>query len=332
MIILGIGGIQGDAAAALLKDAELVAAVEESKLTRRGIRFAGGGDLPSQSIATCLALAGARPQDVDAVAIVRPIPDSDFHLKLRSQFPNSRILIVEHHTAHAASAYFPSLFDEATILVLDRGGDFRCGSRWQAHDSQMTTDREQYLSDSMGDLYGRVTELLGFEPSADEHKVQWLSVAGDDRFKELFLDILCLTDGGPRVDRRYFSTERLKHGRFSARFYEGLGLKDGEPIPDGLRAHVAAGVQRAVEDAAIAMAGEGGNLCLAGGLGLNALLVSALETRSGFQNVFVQPASGNAGTAVGAVLDAWHVAYHQADRFRLKTVSLGPAFTAHEIK
>src|SRR4051812_17875761 len=332
MIILGIGGIQGDAAAALLKDAELVAAVEESKLTRRGIRFAGGGDLPSQSIATCLALAGARPQDVDAVAIVRPIPDSDFHLKLRSQFPNSRILVVEHHAAHAASAYFPSPFSEATVLVLDRGGDFRCGSRWQANGAQMIIDQEQYLADSLGDLYGRVTELLGFEPSADEHKVQWLSVGGDDRFKDLFLDILCLPDAGPRVDRRFFSTERLRHGRFSARFYDRLGLKDGDPIPDALRAHIAAGVQRAVEDAAIRMAGEGRNLCLAGGLGLNALLVSALETRSGFENVFAQPASGNAGTAIGAVLETWHGAYRQSARVRLDTVCLGPAFAAAEIK
>ena len=66
------------------------------------------------------------------MAVVRPIPDSDFHLKLRAQFPNSRILVVEHHLAHAASAYFPSPFDEATVLTLDRGGDFRCGSRWQA--------------------------------------------------------------------------------------------------------------------------------------------------------------------------------------------------------
>ncbi len=332
MIILGIGGILGDAAAAILKDGELVAAVEESKLTRRGIRFAGAGELPVQSIATCLQLAAARPEDVDAVAIARPIPDSDLHLRLRSQFPNSRILVLEHHAAHAASAYFPSPFDDATVLVLDRGSDFRCGSRWQAHGAQMTIDQEHYLSDSLGDLFGRVTELLGFEPSADEHKVQWLSVGGDDRYRGLFLDILCLTDAGPRMDRGYFSTERLKHGRFSARFYDRLGLKDGEAIPDSLRPHVAAGVQRAVEDAAIRMAGEGRNLCLAGGLGLNALLVSALETRSGFESVFVQPAAGNAGTAIGAVLDTWHGAYRQTRRVRLDTVCLGPAFTAPEIK
>jgi carbamoyltransferase len=332
MIILGIGGLMGDVAAALLKDGALVAAVEESKLTRRGIRAGGHGDLPAHSIATCLELAAVKPEAVDAVAIVRPMPDADLHLKLRAQFPNSRILVVEHHQAHAASAYFPSPFDDATVLALDRGADFRCGSRWQAQGAHMTIDQEQYLSDSLGDLYGRVTELLGFEASADEHKVQWLSVCGDDRFRQLFLDILCLSDAGPRMDRGYFSTERLKHGRFSARFYQRLGLNDGEAIPEGLRAHIAAGVQRAIEDAAIRMAGEGRNLCVAGGLGLNALLVSALETRSKYENVFVQPASGNAGTAIGAVLDTWHGAYRQTARVRLDTVCLGPSFTAAEIK
>ena len=113
---------------------------------------------------------------MDAVAIVRPIPESDFHLKLRAQFPNSRIVVVEHHLAHAASAYYPSPFDEATVLTLDRGGDFRCGSRWQARGTQLTLEQRAVLSRFLGDLYGRVTELLGFEANVDEHKVQWLSV------------------------------------------------------------------------------------------------------------------------------------------------------------
>jgi carbamoyltransferase len=329
MLILGIGGIGGDAACAVLRDGVLLAAIEEPKLTRRA---AQGGEMPAQSVAACLELAGAQPHQVDAVAIVRPIPDHEFHLKLRGQFPNSRILIVEHHLAHAASAYYPSPFEEATVLALDRGGDFRCGTRWQARGTRLAIEQEQYLSDSLGDLYGRVTEFLGFNPRADEHKVQWLSSAGDDRFRDLFLDILCLSDSGPRFDRSFFSGERIRHGRFSARFYERLGLQDGEPVPECLKAHVAAGVQQAVEDAAIRMAGRGRNLCLAGGLGLNALLVAALETRSGFENVFVQPAAGNAGTAIGAVLEAWHGAFQQTRRVGLDTLSLGPAFSAADIK
>src|SRR5581483_8032311 len=132
MIILGIGGIGGDSACAILKDGQLAAAIEESKLVRLQARPAGHADLPDRAIAMCLELAGAKASQVDAVALVRPLNGPDFHLKIRSQFPGSRVAVFDHHLAHAASAYFPSLFDEATVLVLDRGGDVRCGSRWHA--------------------------------------------------------------------------------------------------------------------------------------------------------------------------------------------------------
>jgi len=331
MIILGIGGLAGGAASALLKDGELVAAMEEAKLARRS-QWGTQADLPERSIASCLELTGAAPEQVDAVAVVRPVPEAGFHLKLRARFPNSRIVVLEHHLAHAASAYYPSPFDEATVLTLDRAGDFRCGARWHARGTQMTVEQEQYYPDSLGDLYGRVTELLGFDADLDEHKVQWLSVQGDDRYEQLFLEVLNLSDAGPRLDRSYFSTERLKHGGFGSRFYERIGLEDGELIPEAMRPHVAAGIQRAIETAVIRMACEGRNLCLAGGLGLNALLVSALEHRSGYDNVFVQPAAGNSGTAIGAVLETWHSVYRQTKRVRLNTICLGPSYTAAEIK
>src|SRR5262249_29832034 len=179
MNILGIGGILGDAASALLKDGELAAAIEESKLTRR--RHSGG--IPQESIRTCLALGNVKPEQVDCVAIVRPLAtasESPMHLHLRAAFPNSRIVVLEHHTAHAASAYYASPFDEATVLTLDRAGDFRSGSMWRGEGNHLTLQKEIYYPDSLGDLYGRVTQLLGFEANADEHKVQWLSVSGDD--------------------------------------------------------------------------------------------------------------------------------------------------------
>lgn len=331
MIILGIGGILSDAACALLRDSEVVAAVEESKLARHP-HHAGGGDLPERAIAACLEMAGARPEQVDAVALVRPVPEAGFHLKLRARFPHSRIVVMEHHQAHAASAYYASPFEEATVLTLDREGDFRCGTRWQAHGTHLALEQEQYYPDSLGDLYGRVTELLGLSANADEHKVQWLSVAGDARFKDLFLDILRLSDSGPRLDRSFFSTERMRHGGFGPRFYDRLGLKDGDPVPEALRPHLAAGIQKAVEAAALRLACRGRNLCLAGGLGLNALLVSALEHESDYENVFVQPAAGNAGTAIGAVLDTWHSVYGHQKRVPLETLCLGPSYAAAEIK
>ncbi|MGP8244332.1 MAG: carbamoyltransferase C-terminal domain-containing protein [Bryobacteraceae bacterium] len=332
MIILGIGGILSDSAAALLRDGALVAAVEESKLVRRGKNGDQHGRLPEKSIATCLDLAGAKPAQVDAVAVARPLPGADFYLKLRALFPSSRIVVVDHHQAHAASAYYPSPFDEATVLTLDRGGSFCCGSRWQATGARMTLDQEQYAPDSLCELYGRVTELLGFAANEDEHKVQWLSTAGDGRYQELFLEILNVSEAGPRIDRGFFGTERLDRGGFGPRFYERLGIDPGAGIAEGLRAHIAAGVQRAVEEAAVRMAGTGRNLCVAGGLALNALVVRALETSANYENVFVQPDGGNSGTAIGAVLETWHGAYRQEKRVALETLCLGPSFAAEDIK
>jgi carbamoyltransferase len=173
MNILGIGGLLGDAATAVLKDGRLEAAVEESKLQRRGKQ----GDLPDASIAACLAMAGIDSAAVDCVAVARPFPpgpEADLHLKLRSRFPNSRVIVLDHHTAHAASAFFPSPFEEASVLTLDRAGDFRSGSRWQARGNSLNLEEEIYAPDSLGELYGRVTELLGFRPNADEHNVHWM--------------------------------------------------------------------------------------------------------------------------------------------------------------
>src|SRR5262249_3318432 len=164
---------------------------------------------------------------------------------------------------------------------------------------------------SLGDLYGRVTELLGFRANAEEHKVQWLSTAGNPaEFMALFGELLASREW-PRLDRSYFDSDRVSQGGFSAKFYHRLGLDDGAAIPAAMRAPIAAALQGAIERTVLCMAGTSKNLCLAGGLGFNALLVNALEQQ---KNVFVQPAAGNAGTAIGAVLHAWHSVYRETSR------------------
>jgi carbamoyltransferase len=330
MIILGIGGILNEASAAVLKDGVLAGAIEERKLAR-SVR---SGELPGEAIAMCLGLAGATEEQVDYVAIVRPFgPEAALHLRLRARFPNSRIVLVDHHTAHAASAFYASPFEEATVLTLDRSGDFRCSARWHASNNQLTLEQEQYYPDSLGDLYRRATELTGFDPASDPHKLQWLSAAGDDRCANLFLEILGMDRGEwPRMDRSFFDSDRLGHGGFSTKFYERLGLADGIPIPEDLRAHIAAGTQRALEKTVLAMAGSGKNLCIAGGLALNALLISSLERSRNWENVFVQPAAGNAGTALGAVFYAWHNACQRTERVGIGNLCLGPGYDAEQIK
>jgi carbamoyltransferase len=124
----------------------------------------------------------------------------------------------------------------------------------------------------------------------------------------------------------------LSHGGFSARFYQRLGLPDGAPVPAEMRPAVAAGLQQAIERTVAEMAGSGENLCLAGGLALNALLVESLERSGRWRNVFVQPAAGNTGTALGAAFWAWHVVHGHTARAGIGNLCLGPEFQPEEIK
>jgi carbamoyltransferase len=328
MIVIGLGGLLNDAACALLKNGEVLAAVEEAKMTR-GQR---PGGLPQAAIEECLRLSKATRDQVDCVALVRPIargPEAELHLALRDQFPNAEVVVVEHHMAHAASAFFASPFETATVLTLDHAGDFRCGARWRASGDQIELDREWYYPDSLGRLYGAVTELLGFRGRGDEHKVQWLSASGDDRYAGAFRNIV---SDAARMDASYFDGNRLAAGGFSRKFFDALDLADGAKIPPVLAPSIARGLQKTVEETALTLAGEGENLCLAGGLFFNALLVEFVERSGRWKNVFVQAAAGNAGTALGAVYHVWHHLKKRPRKAHTGTLLLGPSYGVDEIK
>ncbi len=323
MIILGLGGLQGGGAAALLKDGTIEAAIEESKISR-----AARTGVPEAAVAECLRLAGVSREAVDCVAVVRPV-DPSLHFSLRELFPAAEVAVVEHHLAHAASAFFASPFENATVLTLDHTGDFCCGARWLGQGNQLQLEKEWQYPDSLAWLYSAVTELLGFQARADEHKVQWLSASGDDRFVGLFHEIAAASG---RLDTSYFDGHRSASGGFSAKFFERLGLSDGAAIPADLAPAIAHGLQRAVEDAVLAMAGKGENLCLAGGLFYNALLVEFLERSARWKNVFVQPAAGNSGTALGGAFHVWHQRQRQTKRVGPNSMLLGPSYGREEIK
>lgn len=324
MTIVGLGGLHNHPACAVLVDGTLAAAVEQVKIARRVER----GALPREAIAACLQLAGVRAADVDCVALVRPF-GQDLHMAVRSEFSKAQVIMVEHHAAHAASAFYPSPFDDATVLTVDRDGDFRSAARWRASNNQLQLEKDLYYPDSLGDLYGRVTELLGFHAEVDEHKVQWLSACEPGQaYVPLFEQILGPGEW-PAIDRTWFDSDRLRHGGFSAKFYQHLGLEDGAAIPEAMKAPLAAGLQHAVTQSVLRMAGDSKRLCLAGGLALNTLLVSGLERA---RDVFVQPAAGNAGTALGAVFYAWHNVYGQTQRASLNDLCLGPSFDSEEVK
>ena len=190
-------------------------------------------------------------------------------------------------------------------------------------------EKDLYYPDSLGDLYSRVTELLGFNAGSDEHRVQWLSTSDSgEQFLSLFEEVLGSSDW-PCINRSFFDSDRLSQGGFSEKFYARLGIEDGADIPEELCAPLASGLQHAIEKVVLRMAGPGENLCVAGGLGMNALLISALEES---KQVFVQPAAGNAGTALGAVFYAWNNVFGQKKRAGLNDLCLGPSYAAEEVK
>ena len=332
MLILGIGGGLHDGSAALVVHGKCVAAIEEEKLLRQ--RHPGG--FPDRAVTTCLKIAGARPKDVDIVALSKPLAagkEASALLHLRTLFPNSKTVIVDHHTAHAAAAFFPSPYENSRVLTLDHHGDVCCGAIWQGAGNQLQAIDASYYPDSPAAVYSKVTELLGFQPDSEEHKVQWLSVTGEPRFKEMFLAILGMDRNSlPKLDHSYFDAGRTTHGGFSERFYRELGIHLDELSGEGIRADVAASIQTAVTETVLRVAGEGENICLGGGLAYNALLIQSIEDAGQFENVWVQPVTGNAGTSLGSALSALHQSQPDAERHVLPNLFLGEQYGSEEIK
>ena len=342
--ILGISAGNHDAAAALLEGTQLVAAVEEEKLAR--VRRARG--LPVRAMRYCLEAARLRPEQVDCVALARPLRgepgglsrgESWIPRRLKGEFPASKVVVLDHHVCHAAAAYFPSPFDHAGVLTLDETGDLKTASFSLARGIELAPLEDAYFPDSLGSLFSRVTALAGFTPGGDEHKLQWLSAWGRPVYAPVFRRMLRLDRGAlVSVDQTYFRAERDETGGFADKFFDEAGLDPDMPISGEPRADLAASIQQVLEETVLEISRECAsrhkipNLCLAGGVALNSLLVEKLETSGAFEGVFVQPAAGNAGNAVGAALYCAHALLGLTDRNRLQHLFYGPEYSDDAIK
>jgi carbamoyltransferase len=275
--------------------------------------------------------------------------------------PDGRVASFDHHLCHAASAYYASAFERALVVSLDEKGDGRAGFVGIGAGTGLREVASLALPHSLAWVYSQVTKLLGFRAHADEHKTQWLGICGEGgelrgakggsaagaaEFTDLFLEMLRREPrGAAHLNAKYFRHGFAGELSFTHEFYRRAGIahEPAEDAPDtrvaeGLRARVAAGLQRACEIilcewlAALREQFKERSLCLAGGLFLNPLLVAAIEAGAGFENVFVQPAAGNEGTALGA---AWLVWHQQLGRERLAAMAApywGPAYSNEEIK
>ncbi len=327
--IVGLGGLLSDPACCVLRGGVIQAAVEQAKVAHQD----RPGTFPEEALQIALETAGVTASTIDCVAVARRFAASSeslAQLELRARFPKSEIVVVEHHQAHAASAFYCSPFQSASVLSVDRAGDYRSAVLFRGEHGRLTPVREMYFPDSLGDLYNRVTELVGFEARADEHKVQWLSTFGKPKYLPVFRSMMGLDNGvWPLLDRSYLDADQLAAGGFSSRFYQECQLPS-EPLAQQVRHDLAASLQVAVEQCVAAMLGQSENVCIAGGLSLNSLLARSLEAQ--YQGVFVQPAGGNAGTSLGAALHALYHFYGDCLRQPFNTLFLGPFYTPPQIK
>jgi carbamoyltransferase len=271
-------------------------------------------------------------------------------LPLLGESPNVRTISLEHHLCHAASAFYASAADRAVVLTLDENGDGLAGTVMLGEDTRLRMLRSMPFPHSLGWVFSQVTELVGFLPHRDEHKTQWLGLEGEPVFEKLFMEILQPdADGIPHLQSRYFTRGLAGSVALSPAFFAAIGVDPSTrkaapndlpraPLEEPLRRQLAASVQQACATLAANLAeswrkrtGEK-ELCLAGGLFLNPVIVSEVERLTGFDRVFVQPAAGNEGTALGA---AWYVRHHLQGAPRqapIEHVYWGPRYSNQDIK
>lgn len=251
------------------------------------------------------------------------------------------LLFTEHHQAHAASAFFPSPFKSAAVLCIDGVGEWATTSLWHGRDARLEPLKEIHFPHSLGLLYSAFTYYLGFKVNSGEYKVMGLAPYGVPRFKDLILrELIDLKDDGSfRLNMKYFDYAtglRMTNTRFESLLGGPARAPESELMQRDM--DIAASVQAVLEDAVVRLArtvqritGERA-LCLAGGVALNCVANGRLLREKIFKDIWVQPAAGDSGGAIGAALAAYHQKFERprilgaADRMR--GALLGPAETS----
>jgi carbamoyltransferase len=350
MNFLGISSLGHSSAVALLNENGVVFAIEEEKLNR----LHDPTEIPRLALDRCLLENHLKLSDCRAVALAdrsvaktsprshkKRVTYSAAHDRLMHLLRGGpRVSHFDHHLCHAASAYYTSGFDRALILTLDEGTGSLSGLLALGDGDEIESLHSFKFPDSLAWFYTRVTELAGLRPHRDEHKIQWLSKDGEPEFLPAFRKMFTWKSNGVfTLNRRYYASGPDHGGIFAPQFYRELGLSSrGHLLTPVTRVNIARSLQDFVEEMVLQLTANFQektgvqSLCLAGGLFLNVFLVRALEARGAFQHVYVQPVSGNAGTALGAAYLSRKKITGHAGRAPLSTLALGMRADSHEIK
>jgi carbamoyltransferase len=380
--ILGISAFYHDSAAALIDDGDIIAAAQEERFTRakHDERF------PENAISYCLEASEIDMSEIDFVAFYdkpflkferlletyvsfAPKGFQSFRMAipiwlreklfqkdlLRKEFKKfdpdfdwqNKLLFAEHHQSHAASAFYPSPFEEAVVLTMDGVGEWATTSVAIGSGNNLNVTKELHFPHSLGLLYSAFTYYTGFKVNSGEYKVMGLAPYGEPKYVQTILDNLIdiKEDGSFRLDQSYFdycTGLRMTNAKFDDLF--GGPPTKSEAWLGEKEMDLAASIQAVTEEVVLrltrALAKETGakNLCLAGGVALNCVANGKVLRDGAFENIWIQPAAGDAGGALGAALCAYH---HFQDQPRqslgdqadhMKGAFLGPEFTDDDIQ
>jgi carbamoyltransferase len=380
MRILGISGLYHDSAAALVVDGAIAAAAQEERFTRRK----HDAEFPKHAVEYCLSVAGCGLEELDAVVFYdkpfikferlletylsfAPRGFQSFKMamplwlrdklfqkqiiakelkKFSSGFDVEKLLFTEHHLSHAASAFYPSPFEEAAVLTMDGVGEWATMTLAIGKGRDLKVHKELHFPHSLGLLYSAVTYYIGFKVNSGEYKVMGLAPYGTPRFAKLMLEKLVdlKEDGSFQLDQSYFN-----YGVGLTMTNDSFGALFGEPVrkPEQLLTQfhmdMAASIQAVTEEIVLRLArsvrAETGqkNLCLAGGVALNCVANGKLLREGIFEGLWIQPAAGDAGGALGAALAGYHLFHGKAREVpargdAMRGSYLGPEFSQAEIE
>lgn len=385
MNILGINAYHGNASAAIVRDGQLVAAVEEERFNR--VKYAAG--FPRQAIRFCLKQANLKLEEIEHVAVPRNpyarLGTKLFYALRMPSFARNRMAVlarftgirealaqacdadrarisaefhrIEHHQAHLASAFLVSPFERAVLLSADGLGDFASTMWGFGAGHRMDIDGAIAFPHSLGLYYTAVTQFLGFLKFGDEYKVMGLAAYGEPEQLDTFREIVRFDAGGKsngfRLGLDYFTHQRSGPemswaeadktptlGRlFSGEMVRRLGSARSpeEPVEQRHR-NLAASLQTRLEEVYLGMlkklARQSGlkSVCLAGGVAFNCVANGKIFDQTPFEQVYVQPAAGDAGLAIGAAYYVWHQKLGKPRSFVMDHAYWGPGFSADEIR
>lgn len=382
MRVLGISALYHDSAAALVEDGRVVAAAQEERFTR----VKHDAAFPENAVAYCLAEAGTDLGGVDFVVFYdKPFLKFERLLEtylafapkgftsfkaampvwlkeklfqkdlLRREFKRfapdfdwiNKLLFAEHHLSHAASAFFPSPFEDAAVLTMDGVGEWTTTSLAMGSGNRLEIHKELHFPHSLGLLYSAFTYYTGFKVNSGEYKLMGLAPYGEPKYTKLILDNLIdlKDDGSFHLDQSYFdycTGLHMTNGRFAALFGQPVRKADKDPLTQ-FHMDIAASIQEVTEIVVSKLCHgirrETGakNLCLAGGVALNCVSNGKLLREGIFDNIWIQPAAGDAGGALGAALAGYHIHKGQPravtpGRDAMKGSYLGPVFEQADIE